>query len=311
MSAPGRVRIYYRRRASPLHAARGPVIAAYGGALALAGLLAEHPLILGVLLATVLAAGAAAGVAEPLLVALRRTALPLFALSVLVNVLVSREGLTVFARLGDWGVLGQMNLTLEALVYGAVFALRLLVVSLACLLVVCAADPDELLGSFRRFSPSAGLTATLALRLLPVLADDASRLAEAQRCRADARPGDGPSARERLAVLRATVSGALERSLDVAAVLEMRGYGSRGSSPSRRGARARTRRPARSRHDVQFAAAAGMLVLVSVSSAIAGLAPFDAYPLLDASLTPAVAGLALALPAVALAPFLDRVGIER
>ena len=63
----------------------------------------------------------------------------------LVNVLVSREGLTVFARLGDWGVLGQVNLTVEAVVYGLVLALRLLVVTLACLLIVCAANPDELL----------------------------------------------------------------------------------------------------------------------------------------------------------------------
>ncbi len=40
-------------------------------------------------------------------------------LTVVVNVLVSREGLTVFARLGDWGPLGQVDLTVEAVVYGA------------------------------------------------------------------------------------------------------------------------------------------------------------------------------------------------
>jgi energy-coupling factor transport system permease protein len=306
MSAPGHLHFGYRRRASPLHAARGPVVAAYGGALALAALLAEHPLVLGVLLATVLAAGALAGVAGQLLRALRRTAIPVIALSVLVNVLVSRQGLTVFARLGDWGVLGQMNLTLEALVYGLVFALRLLVVSLACLLVVCAADPDQLLGAFRRFSPSAGLTATLALRLVPVLADDAARLSEGQRCRADARPGAEGRAgtRERLAVLRATVAGALERSLDVAAVLEMRGYGSRDVS------RRSSRRRARSRHDLEFGVVAVLIVAVSVSSVLVGLAPFDAYPLVHAPLDPEVVAVALMLPALALAPFFDRMGIE-
>ena len=36
-------------------------------------------------------------------------------------------------RLGDWGVLGQMNLTVEAVVFGLVFAMRLLIVALACL----------------------------------------------------------------------------------------------------------------------------------------------------------------------------------
>ena len=69
--------------------------------------------------------------------------LPILLLTVLVNVLVSREGLTVFARLGDWGVLGQVNLTVEAVIYGLVLALRLLVVTLACLL-------DRLRGGPRR-----------------------------------------------------------------------------------------------------------------------------------------------------------------
>ena len=82
-------------------------------------------------------------------------------LTVLVNVLVSRGGMTVFARLGDWGVLGQVNLTLEAVIYGLVLGLRLLVVTLACLLVVCTANPDELLFSLRRISPRSALTAAL------------------------------------------------------------------------------------------------------------------------------------------------------
>ena len=47
-------------------------------------------------------------------------ALPIVA----INVLVSREGLTVFARLGDLGPFGQGDLTVEALVYGAVIALK-------------------------------------------------------------------------------------------------------------------------------------------------------------------------------------------
>ena len=61
MSAPAHARIAYRRRASPLHAARATVVGAYCAAIALAALLTEHPLLLGSLLATVLAAGAAAG----------------------------------------------------------------------------------------------------------------------------------------------------------------------------------------------------------------------------------------------------------
>ena len=324
MSSPGQARIAYRRRASPLHAARGTVVAGYCAAIALAALLTEHPLLLASLLASVLLAGTAAGVGPQLLRALRRSAIPLIGLSIVVNLLVNRQGLTVFARLGDWGVLGQVNLTLEALVYGAVFALRLLVVGLACLLAVCAADPDQLLGSCRRLSPRVALSATLALRLVPVLASDAARLAEAQRCRPAAGPAPdgpdvrsrkpgvgtggsgvrtgGPGARERLAVLRATVAGALERSLDVAAVLEMRGYPSPRRAPRGLGPR--------SRHDLAFAASASAIAVLALCCSLIGAAPFHAYPLVGAPLPAAVLALALAVPAIALAPFLDRAGIE-
>ena len=294
----GVARIAYRRRASPLHATRATVAAAYGLALAGAALILESPLLLAALLCAVLAAGLAAGVGRELLRAMRATALPVLALSVLVNVLVSRGGLTVFARLGDWGVLGQVDLTLEAVVYGLVFALRLVVVTLACLLVVCAADPDQLLFACRRIAPRSALTAALATRLLPVLGEDARRLAEAQRCRPD---GGARGPRGRLAVLRATVGGALDRSLDVAAVLEMRGYGARGTGVSA---------PApRSRHDLAFVAVALITLALAALVALARLAPFHAYPLVAVGVTPAALVVAAVLPLLALAPFLDRRGI--
>ena len=295
----GSGRIAYRRRASPLHAARAPIAAAYGAALGAAALIVEHPLLLGALLVAVIAAATAAGVARELVGAARAIVVPIVLLTVLVNLLVSRAGLTVFARLGDWGVLGQVNLTLEAVVYGLVVALRLLVVTLAVLLVVCAVDPDALLLAFRRVSPRSALTAVLATRLIPVLGEDARRLAEAQRCRPD---GGAGGARGRLAILRATVGGALERSLDVAAVLEMRGYGACKRAPATRGAS--------SRHDLAFAAAAAGLIGLAVFAAVSGAAPFHAYPLLSVPLTPATFALAGLLLVLAAAPFADRRGIE-
>ncbi len=294
-------RIAYRRRASPLHAARAPIAAAYGAALGASALLLENPVLLGTLLISVLAAAAAAGVARQLLGVVRATTLPVVVLIVLVNVLISRGGLTVFARLGDWGVLGQVNLTVEAVVYGLVVALRLLVVALACLLAVCAADPDELLLAFRRISPHSALTATLATRLIPVIGADARRLAEAQRCRPD---GGARGARGKLAVVRATVGGALDRSLDVAAVLEMRGYGARGRVRA-----PRARRPL-SRHDLAFAAAAAALLGVSAFAALGGGAPFQVYPLVSLPLSVSVFALAALSFAVVLAPFANRRGIE-
>ena len=103
-----------------------------------------------------------------------------------------------------------------------------------------AVDPDELLRAFRRVSLRSALTAALATRLVPVLARDARRMADAQRCRPAA--GAGRASR----VLRAVTAGALDRAVDVAATLEVRGYG------AARGAPARERAPW-SRHDLAFA----------------------------------------------------------
>lgn len=300
MSSDARRRVIaYRRRATPLHTASAPVAGAYGAALASAALIVDHPLLLGALGLAVLAAAGAAGVGPELTRSARRAAIPMLLLTVLVNALVSRGGLTVIARLGDWGVLGQVDVTLEAVVNGLVLGLRLLVVSLACLLVVCTANPDELLHALRRISPRSALTATLTTRLIPVLAEDARRLAEAQRCRPD---GGARGARGRLAVLRATVSGALERSLDVAAVLEMRGYGAAGTT--------RRVRPGFSRHDFAFAASGAGLLGLALLAQLTGAGSFAAYPLLSMALTPGTIVLALAVVAVALAPFADRRGIE-
>ena len=72
--------------------------------------------------------------------------------------------------------------------------------------------PTTLLRVLRRPSVRSALAATLATRLVPVLARDAQRIDEARRCRADR--GRRGARRARLAVLRAVTSGAMDRALD-------------------------------------------------------------------------------------------------
>ena len=130
---------------------------------------------------------------------------------------------------------------------------------------------------------------------MPVLARDARRLADAQRGRAAS--GDA----RRVAILRAVATGALDRAIDVAATLEVRGFGS-ARRPARR------RRPL-SRHDLAFAASDASRSSRSGSrSPVEGWAPFEAYPA-DRG-RPGALLLALALAACALLPFADRRGIE-
>ena len=137
-------------------------------------------------------------------------------------------------------MLGQVDLTLEALVYGAVLGMRALALILCCALYAAVVDPDEVLRLFRRVSFRSALTATLATRMVPVLQRDGRRMADAQRCR----PGAAPS---RVALVRAVAAGALDRAVDVAAALEVRGYGTARRPPRVRRAVVAPRRRLRGR----------------------------------------------------------------
>jgi energy-coupling factor transport system permease protein len=103
--------------------------------------------------------------------------------------------------------------------------------------------------------------------------------------------------------MRATTAGVLDRALDAAAALEVRGYGA-----ARRPPRAPT---AYSRHDLAFAVAAVSVLGLAIAARFAGLAPFTAYPALHVPVRLVQGLLALALVACALMPFVDRRGIER
>jgi energy-coupling factor transport system permease protein len=283
----------YRRRASPLHAARAGAGCAYCLAFACAALILSNPVALGALGLALSSAAIGARVGRELRRALQ-VALPLALAIAVINALVSRDGLTVIARLGDLPLLGHTDITLEATAYGGVLALKALVLILSGALYTAAVDPVEVLRLFRRVSFHSALTATLATRMVPVLLRDSRRLADAQRCR----PGPAPS---RVQLMRAATSSVLDRALDVAAALEVRGYGAARRPP-------RARRPY-SRHDVAFAGAAVALVGLAVAIRTGGLAPFQAYPTLHAPLAPGGGLACAALVVVALAPFADRRGI--
>lgn len=285
----------YQPRASPLHAARAAAGAGYCASLALAALIVSNPVVLGALTIATVAAGVAAGVGRAMGRAARLAAILAGAVMV-INALVTRDGLTVILRLGQLPVLGQTDVTLEATVYGAVLGLRAAALILCGALYTAAVDPDQTLRLFRRVSFHSALTATLATRLVPLLVRDSHRLADAQRCR----PGRAPN---RYNLMRAATAGALDRALDVAAALEVRGYGAARRPPAYRSPW--------SRHDTAFSAAAMAIAATAIIAGAAGWAPLTAYPSLHAPAGLAQLAVAVAIVVCALAPFADRRGIER
>jgi energy-coupling factor transport system permease protein len=286
----------YVRRASPLHAARATTAALFCIAGATLGGVVSNPIVTVAVGLAAFAVAVACRVGRDVAGSLRLS-IPLSIVLVIVNVLVVRRGLTVFARLGEVPPFGQMDLTLEALVAGGLVSLHVVAVMAWASVFARCVNPDGLLDAFRRLSFRSALTATLATRLIPVLARDAERFADAQRCR----PHGGTGTRARAAVVRAVATGALDRALDVAATLEVRGYAVAG--------RPQRRRVARSRHDVALLAAAVALVALTVYALAAGPG-YDPYERLHLPATGASLLLSAAVFAVALVPIADRRGID-
>ena len=286
----------YRPGASALHAARPSAGIALCAAYVLAAMVYDNPLVLGGALAGVCLAAAGAGV----LAELRRAAwlaIPLAVLVVVVNALVTRDGTTVIARGGE--VFGRrLDITLEAVEYGGMSALRILVLVAAFALYSAAIDPDDVLRLLRRFSYRSALTVSLATRLVPVLQRDAQRISEAACCR--------PEHPRRGAVAVAAITRSLDRAVDVAASLEVRGY-------------AGARRPARerrawSRHDARLLVAALVVAAAAVGGKLAGAGSVEPYPTLELAAGAPELLLAGALAAAGAAPFAGasaRLGVAR
>lgn len=298
----GLASIAYRRRATVLHAARPAVGAVYCAALVVLTLAISHPLLLGAVLFSVVAAGAIVGA----LPSQRRAlvvALPLAVMVLLVNVLVSHYGLTVLLRLGEWPVVGRVDVTAESLAAGVVLALRVIVVILVGVLAAVAVDPDRLLMVSRRWWPAAALSSALALRVVPVLARDGARLADARRCRPDGVPGAHDDRTARLLVVRAVTSSVLDRASDLAATLELRGHGLR-HRPTR------TPQPW-SRHDRAIVAAALVVVAITVVALVTGAGRMTTDPklVLPGGVLPWL--LAVLVPLATVVPLLDRTGVAR
>jgi energy-coupling factor transport system permease protein len=251
-------------------------------------MLFDDPIVLATAIVAVVVAGSAAGVSREIARA-ALLALPLALLVALINPLVYREGDTLLLRGGE--VLGRrLDVTLEALVAGGLAGLRVAAIVMAFGLLSACVDPDDLLRLFRRLSYRSALTGALATRLVPVLARDALRMSDAARCR--------PAPPARLAVTRAALSGALDRAVEVAAALEVRGY-SAGGRPERN-------RTPWSRHDLHVSAAAATIAVVAVVFRAGGVGAVELYPRIAIASGPAEGLLCAVLLAAVALPFAGR-----
>jgi energy-coupling factor transport system permease protein len=268
----------YTPRRGPLQAASPSAAIAYLGALVAVAFLYSNPVVICAAGAAAMLAGKLAGAGAAVRAALRM-GLALVVLIAVVNALLVNRGETVLARLGDWPILGQVDVTAQSLLAGLGVGLRALVALIAFGVYSACVDPDRVLRALRPFAGRSALTAALVSRLLPVAASDAVRLRDAARLRGPgaAEVGPAPMARRLLA-------GSLDRAVDVAATLELRGYGL--------GAPAAERRRSRSRYDRRFYAIAALVLVVAIAGKVLGIDDFHAYPTIQVGLGPGTLALA-------------------
>jgi energy-coupling factor transport system permease protein len=236
----------------------------YLGSLVVVAFLYSSPIVLAAITIAAVLAGYLAGARRAVRAGLWM-GFTLALLIVVVNALVVSRGETVLARLGDWPLLGQVNLTLEAIADGAVFGLRAAAVMVLFAVYSACVNPDRVLRVLRPLAGRSALTATLVSRLVPVAAADAGRLRDAARLRG---PGAAPVGRAPLA--RRLLAGSLDRAVDVAATLELRGYSL--DAPRAKGRRAR------SRYDRRFYVTGAAVLAAGVAGKLLGADAFAAYP---------------------------------
>ena len=252
----------------------------------------ESPLVVAAAGAGAALAGLLAGARRAVVTALR-LGLALLVLITVVNALVTDRGSTILVRLGDLPILGRVDITAEAIAAGAIIGLRALAAMIAAAVYSACVDPDRVLRLLRPFAGRSALTATLISRLVPLAAADHVRLREAAALRG---PAAAPAGRAPLA--RRLLAGSLDRAVDVAATLELRGYGSAASVVPARETRGRS--------DLRLWLAALALVAAGLAVKIAGADSFETYPTVEIGSSPALLVLAGALIAAGLVPLRRR-----
>lgn len=208
----------------------------------------------------------------------------------LINPFVSAQGDLILWS-GPEVALFDLEITLEELLAGAAVAVRLFAVATLAGALLASIDADRLQAQVARVAPHSALVCALAARLLPTLERDARAITEAARLRGVALT-DGSWTRRlrRAAPLALPLLGSgLERGMDVAEAMAVRGYGG--------GPRTRVREAAYTGVERGVLAIGAGLVAVAVAMIAGGPAQYDFYPTLD---DPLGAG-AIAIAALVLA----------
>jgi len=149
---------------------------------------------------------------------------------VVINTLVYSQGAHVLLEAPfEIPALGPLNITLEAIFFGLMMALRLITIISAFTILNFTVHPDDMLLAMVKMKlPYKSVLATsLSTRFVPTLVDDIERLTDVQRTRGVEMDKGRllQRIRRRAMILIPLLSNALDRTVQVAEAMESRAFG--------------------------------------------------------------------------------------
>jgi len=220
----------YRDKDTVIHALSPLVKLAWGGGLVLLSLIFNHPVYILILFLSIIPMVRLAGVGREWASALKFT-LWLGLSIIVINALLSYHGdhvlVTAPFRLP---VIGYPVITLEAIAFGAVMALKLAVIISVFTLINLTVHPDDIMSVLlkMRLPYKSVLVTSLSTRFVPCLVEDMGRISDGYRTRGVQLDAGSwiKKLKNRSKITLALLANSLDRAVQVAEAMEARAFGS-------------------------------------------------------------------------------------
>jgi len=219
----------YHDKNTAIHRLSPIVKLAWGATIIVLSLIFNHPLYIVVLLVAVVILLKSAGVWREWTSVLKLS-LWLGASIIVINALVSHHGNHVLVVAPfTLPVLGQPMITLEAIAFGAVMAVKLLVIISAFAFINLAVHPDDIMSVLikMKLPYKSVLVTSLSTRFIPCLIEDMQRINDAYRTRGVLLDTGNWFRRlkNRAGIIIPLLSNSLDRAVQVAEAMEARAFG--------------------------------------------------------------------------------------
>lgn len=219
----------YQERDSPIHRLSPFCKMVWVGAITLVSLFFQHPLYLAVFFLATVPAVLAARIWRPWAVAMLLGGF-VGANLVFINAVLIHQGSTVLVEATyEIPTLGTPRITLEAIFYGLMMTLRILIVVSAFTVFNFTIHPDDQLRAFiqLKLPHKSVLVTSMGTRFAPLLFEDLVRLGDAQRARGLEidRGNLFRRIRKRSSLIIPLLANALDRTVQMAEAMESRAFG--------------------------------------------------------------------------------------